>query len=153
MLKRPDGIDMLGQPPMAPATTQAPRTNRLTGLPFGYRPGDSTVGLDQAKVAESNQRMQGAAVANAPRAIPVIAPTPSLSDRHGAAVADYKKDLDPAKVAAMNQTYSSGTDLEKAQIVGDTLKGSALLAQRDSALAASTRKPLTVATRPQFARR
>lgn len=122
---------------------------------MGYRPGDSVAPAQADAAAQSvrdQEQAQNAAFANAPRAIPVIKPVP-LRDQHTAAVADYQKDLDPAKFAKVNAIYNGGTDLEKAQMAGDTLKRSAPLARRDSELAAAARKPMTVATRPQFARR
>lgn len=116
---------MIARPPesVTGTTPAAPpvRINRLTGLPFGYLPGDSTKGLDPNAVAQSQERQKAAldaAAAAAPKAVPV---QPSAREAHTAAVAAYRKDLDPAKFQAVNDAYNRGSDLEKAQMVGDTL--------------------------------
>ena len=62
----------------------APKVNRLTGLPFGYLPGDSTEGMDAAmkeRADASTARMNS--VAPPPRAIPVVTPArpPSVEQR------------------------------------------------------------------------
>ena len=62
----------------------APKINRLTGLPFGYRPGDSTDGMDAAmkgRADASTARMNSATPP--PRAIPVVTPArpPSVEQR------------------------------------------------------------------------
>lgn len=65
----------------------APKINRLTGLPMGYRPGDSTDGMDpamKARAEASTARMNSATPP--PRAIPVVTPArpPSVEQRAAA---------------------------------------------------------------------
>ena len=62
----------------------APKINRLTGLPMGYRPGDSTDGMDaemKGRADASTARMNSATPP--PRAIPVVTPArpPSVEQR------------------------------------------------------------------------
>lgn len=143
------------QPP-APgvkSTTTPSRINSLTGLPIGYRPGDSTAGMDQFKVAESNSRAMDSAVAAAKR--PMIVGTPSPSARYADAQAAYQSSgLDPAKAREMDAVYSGASSLDQAKIIAQSLKRAAPLAQRDSAMAVAARKPMVGnPSRPMFARR
>jgi hypothetical protein len=77
-MEAPTGRPVIGSTP--------PKVNRLTGLPMGYMPGDSTNGMDgamKARADASTSRMQS--VAPPPRAIPVVAPAPPKSVEQRAA--------------------------------------------------------------------
>lgn len=136
----PQARPIVGPPAPQMSANPAPegRLNPLTGLPMGYRPGDSVSPQYQASADQSVTRQksaQDAAIASAPRAVPVASPN-ALADQHTAAVASYKQDLDPAKAVKAAAIYSGGTDQQKAQMAANTLKRAA---------------GVTSATRPQFA--
>lgn len=175
--------------------------NRLTGLPFGYQPGDAVQGdaamkgraaqsVSRQSIAESqaaSRQMAGkpdpnagdyAAAGRVMQKDSVSPPreptkwatgmgetitagneerdksplTRPLREQHSAAMADYQKDLDPAKFGKINDAYSRGTDLEKAQMVGDSLARKAVPATVNPAS-----KPVMVRPKPsrpvQMARR
>lgn len=114
-----------GQPLVNQAQAATAGVNRLTGLPMGFVPGDKVTSSDPALKARADQSVARQQIADskaamAPRAIPASTPAP-LRDQRAAAVADYQSDLDPAKFEKINQIYNRGTDLEKAQMVGDSL--------------------------------
>lgn len=143
VVKAPASTEIQGPPRSAMPTIGTPsRINSLTGLPMGYRPGDSTTGLDQAKVAESNQRVydaQTAATPAPPKA--TIAPAPV---RYADAREQYQSSqLDPAKAKEMDAVYAGASSLDQAKITAQSLKRAAGL----------QRKPLLGVGTPVMARR
>jgi hypothetical protein len=139
----------------APTTvaSPAPNINRLTGLPFGYSPGDSAQGLDQTKVAQSNQRMIAAmdqAVAKAPRAIPVLAPT--LGDTRADNLnRTGRADGYQARSFRQDQDLESQQAQERADYSAKVAAQG--IADRKMGLGMPSKPALTSATRPSFARR
>lgn len=136
--------EIQGPPRSAAPTVGTPsRINKETGLPFGYIPGDSTNGLDQAKVAESSQRAyaaQTAATPAPPKAI--IAPA---AMRYADAQNQYQAGTAPAD--AMDKIYSSSSSLDQAKITAQSMKRAAGLQPRKPMLAVGT------PSRPKFANR
>jgi hypothetical protein len=105
--------------------TKTPRINPLTQLPIGYRSGDSVAPAQQAKADESVIAQQ---VASAPRAIPVVASTPSAPERYSAAQESYQSSkLDPAKAKEMDTIYKGANSVDQANITANSLKRAAAL--------------------------
>ena len=136
--------EIQGSPRSSMPTVGTPsRINKETGLPFGYIPGDSTNGLDQAKVAESSERAyaaQTAATPAPPKAI--IAPA---AMRYADAQEQYQAGTAPAD--AMDKIYSSSSSLDQAKITAQSMKRAAGLQPRKPMLAVGT------PSRPKFANR
>ena len=84
--------DTVGAPTMRPDGSPVTRINPLTGLPFGYRPGDTVAAPLQAAANASVARQTAASaqaaldrqVATAPKAIPVTAPSSTVETRAAA---------------------------------------------------------------------
>lgn len=113
--------------PAATAATPAmrsPRINPLTKLPMGYRPGDAVDPAQQSEADASVARQTAATAAvPVPRAIPVAAPVKSAPQRYSEAQESYQEhQLDPNKREEMRETYASATDLDKAKIVGSSMR-------------------------------
>lgn len=136
--------------PPAPTIGTPARINSQTGLPMGYRPGDSTAGLDQAKVAESNERVRTAPAIQGVTPAPPKATIAPATDRYADAQSQYQAGKAPA--TAMDKVYSVASSIDKAAITAQSMKRAAGLQPRPA-----PRKPLipgVAPTRPMsFARR
>lgn len=122
--------------PAETRTAATPRVNRLTGLPMGWQPGDALPSdADEsmkARAAESLKRQTDATTAAASYAGPEVAPPKATIAPAPVRYADeqesYQRDgLDPKRKANMDDIYGKANSLEKAQIVGNSLKRAASL--------------------------
>lgn len=128
------------------------RVNRLTGLPFGFRPGDAlpkSAGADMQQRGADSQARQSINQANATN--PPIAPPKAIvapaTDRYAQAQADYQKEIDPAKAKEMDKVYSGASSLDQAKITAQSLKRGA-----DQTIGAPKAKVVPPVRRPVLAR-
>jgi hypothetical protein len=172
MLARPEERATVATPAMLRATPPGPTgkpimenapkgINRLTGLPFGYVPGDSTEGMDPAMAQRANDSVarQSINYANRPQAAPRTVATPArpakpqddpdIIAKDNKAYSDYQKSFSgtdeehKAAIGGQKRLYDGASSMDKARLVANTMRTQAAMVRRDeqNAVPALTPQP------------